>query len=356
VTQTDEPSACLTGANVAGPLTRHMRETNPIIRFVTAIVAVLLCLLTATAAVAAPGPDNDPDDVTGVGDLADITGLPDVAGVPDVADPPRGQFPDEALNGSQNDATGSSSAAAALGRPRIFSGWGFDTCHTPTTRTMRAWLHSDYRAVGVYYAGPARACRKQPHLTRGWVRSADRMGWHILPIYVGSQSPCAFSKAKRKHRISRRHPWRQGTAEARDAVSRAAGLGFAPRSPLYLDMEAYSVTRARCTTPTLSFVRAWNRHVRAAGYLPGFYSSSDSGIAQMSRARAAGIPDMPSVIWFARWRVPPTVHREPMLSPGAWQPHRRIHQYSGNVKERHGGRQLHIDRNRMDAPVAIVSG
>nr|WP_127355458.1 glycoside hydrolase domain-containing protein [Actinacidiphila soli] len=51
-------------------------------------------------------------------------------------------------------------------------------------------------------------------------------------------------------------------------------MGFAPRSPLYLlDMEAYSVTRARCTTPTLSFVRAWNRQVRAADYLPGFYAA-----------------------------------------------------------------------------------
>jgi hypothetical protein len=247
-------------------------------------------------------------------------------------------------------------AAAPAAAPRIFRGWGFDTCRTPATRTMRAWLRSDYRAVGVYYAGLARSCRKQPNLTRGWVRSADRMGWRVLPIYVGSQSPCAFSRAKRKHRISRDHPWRQGRAEARDAMARAGRLGFERGSPIYLDMEAYSVVGSRCTKPVLSFVRAWDRQVRAGGYLPGFYSSSDSGIAHMGRARAAGIPDMPSVIWYARWRVPPTLHLEPMLAPGAWQPHRRIHQYSGNVRERHGGRQLRIDRNRMDAPVAIVSG
>jgi hypothetical protein len=120
-------------------------------------------------------------------------------------------------------------------------------------------------------------------------------------------------------------------------------------------MEAYGTARPRCTVPTLSYVRAWDRQVRACGYLPGFYSSANSGIAHIGRARAAGIPDMPSVIWYARWRVPPTLRREPVLGRRAWQPHRRIHQYSGNVRERHGGRLLHIDRNRMDAPVAIVS-
>jgi hypothetical protein len=308
-----------------------MRENNPTIRYVTAIVAVLLLC-----------------------GLCGLCGLAAVSATADAVDADAGTRMD---TGAEEAGVGAGSGVVGLRvAPRIFSGWGFDTCRTPATRTMRAWLRSDYRAVGVYYAGLARHCRKQPNLTPGWVRSTDRMGWRLLPIYVGSQSPCAFNKAKRKYRISRGHPWRQGRAEARDAVARAARLGFAQGSPLYLDMEAYSVVGSRCTAPVLSFVRAWNRQLRESGYLPGFYSSSDSGIAHMGRARAAGIPDMPSVIWYARWRVPPTLRREPMLSPRAWQPHRRIHQYLGNVRERHGGRQLHIDRNRMDAPVAIVSG
>ncbi|WP_329315703.1 DUF1906 domain-containing protein [Streptomyces sp. NBC_01262] len=326
-----------------------MRENNPIIRWATAIVVVLLCLLAATAAVAAPGavpgPDSDPDDLTSTYDAVtdDLTDLTPSAGPAAEPEPSPQRQPGEVA-----------AATAAIRNARVFRGWGFDSCHTPSIQAMQAWLRSDYRAVGVYYAGHGRTCRTQAHLTRDWVRSADRMGWRIMPVYVGSQPPCVFGKDKPKYTISRARPWQQGTDEALDAVTRAALLGFGPGSPLYLDMEAYSLTDAGCAGATLSFVRGWNRQVRAGGYRPGFYSSSNSGITHMNRARAAGMRDMPSAVWFARWHVPATVHGEPRLSAGAWLPHRRIHQYAGNVFEKHGGHRLSIDRNRLDAPVAFV--
>jgi hypothetical protein len=247
------------------------------------------------------------------------------------------------------------SVARALAAPRVYRGLGFDTCKTPSVATMRAWLRSNYKAIGVYYAGRARACRTQRNLTAAWVRSVSGMGWRIMPVYVGSQSPCVRNKNKKKYRMSSRSPGPNGTREGRDAVNRARALGFGAGSPLYLDMEAYDTRRTKCTRPTLLFVRAFNREVHRQGYLAGFYSSAASGIAHIERARRSGVRDMPDIIWYARWKVTPTLDFEPVLDRWAWLPHRRIHQYAGNVKERYGGKGLHIDRNRLDAPVAVVA-
>lgn len=238
---------------------------------------------------------------------------------------------------------------------REFAGWGIDTCHTPSLATLRAWRSSRYRAIGVYYGGRARACPDQPELTAAWVREASRMGWKLLPVYVGSQSPCTNGKHKQDYAIGKQ-PWQQGRTEARDAVRRARTLGMRPSSPLYLDMEAYDRTDRPCAARTLSYVRGWDRQVRASGYLPGFYSSAESGVRHLDAARRAGTKDLPSVMWFARWGVPPSATKDPALGAQAWRPHRRVHQYAGNVTERHGGRRLTIDRNRVDAPVAVVGG
>lgn len=237
---------------------------------------------------------------------------------------------------------------------RVFTGSGFDTCHTPAQSTMEAWRESPYRAVGVYFGGRGRACPQQPNLTPDWVRNVDRMGWRLLPLYVGSQAPCVTAENKRHVPIDSADPRGQGTREGADAVQRAKDLGLKPDSPLYLDMEAYRYQESECARVTLAFVQAWNHEVSRQGYLPGYYSSASSGISHMEQARRAGQTDLPQVIWFARWNVAPSVNDEPSLHPDAWQPHRRIHQYAGNVTETHGGQTLTIDRNQVDAPVAVT--
>lgn len=239
-------------------------------------------------------------------------------------------------------------------RVTVFRGWAFDACVAPPVDTMRRWhARSSYRAVGVYFGGRGRACVRQPHLSRAWMRAVRRMGWRVLPVYVGSQAPCVLARNK-KHVPIGRHPWPQGRREARDAVRRAHDLGMRRGSPLYLDIEAYPYRHRECARTTLSFVRAWNREVRAHGYVPGFYSSADSGVRHMELARRAGVADLPAVLWFARWQAEPHLYREPALARHAWRPARRIHQYAGNVRERHGGRTLVIDRNLVHAPVARV--
>ncbi|MCT2589381.1 DUF1906 domain-containing protein [Streptomyces sp. N2-109] len=236
----------------------------------------------------------------------------------------------------------------------IFQGRAFDTCVAPTQSTMRAWRASPYRGVGVYVGGRGRACPVQPNLDPAWVEGVTSMGWRLLPLYVGSQAPCVHAERKRRYAIDSRDPAGAGVREGRDAVAQARALGMREKSPVYLDMEAYDIRDAACARTTLRFIQGWNREVRRLGYLPGFYSSATSGVTHLEEARAAGVQDLPAVMWFARWNTAPDLRGEPALAPGAWQPHRRVHQYRGNVRETYGGRTVQIDRNLVDAPVAIV--
>lgn len=245
-------------------------------------------------------------------------------------------------------------AAAPKPRPRLFRGYGFDTCTAPPLPTMSAWReHSRYQAVGIYFGGRARGCA-QPELTPAWVRSVDKAGWRLLPLYMGSQARCVVADHKRRYRMGAEHPARTGSAEAEDAVRRAQALGIAPSSPLYLDMEHYDLRDRTCTAQVLAYVQAWSRTVRAHGYLAGFYSSALSGVRHLAAAQRAGEPDLPDVMWFGRWSGDPTLS-DSVLGSRQWHPHRRVHQYNGNVRERHGGRTMAIDRNFVDAPVAVVT-
>jgi hypothetical protein len=282
----------------------------------------------------APGVSGDP----GVPGVPDVPGVPGVPGVP--KDKPSLVRGDPRKFGAQ-----------------VYKGRAFDRCQAPSTATMRAWRHaSPFGAVGIYIGGRGRACPKQKHLSPGWVRSVDRQGWKMLPIYVGSQSPCVFSKNKRKVRMSSKAPYKRGRREGQDAVRQAQRFGMGGKSAIYLDMEAYRYKKKRCAHTTLRFMQGWNSAVRANGYVAGFYSSANSGIAHLEKARAAGARGLPSAVWFARWRTRPSVNGERNLHPRAWQPHRRIHQYRGNVKRTYGGHTAHIDLNVVDAPVAVIGG
>ncbi|HEV7628841.1 MAG TPA: DUF1906 domain-containing protein [Streptomyces sp.] len=238
---------------------------------------------------------------------------------------------------------------------QIFKGQAFDTCRAPSATVMRAWDRaSPFGAAGVYIGGRARACTSQPHLGSDWVRAVDKMDWKLLPIYVGSQSPCVRASNKRGYAMTHYRPTQRGATEGRDAVLQAKKLGMTTYSAIYLDLEAYDNTATRCAATTLRFIQGWNSAVRKAKYIPGLYSSADSGIQHMEGARKAGRKNLPTMLWFARWRVPGSLTGEKYLDDRAWQPHRRIHQYEGDVKRTYGGYTLHIDRNVMDAPVAIV--
>ena len=261
------------------------------------------------------------------------------------------------LVGASSPATADPPRVGRAHVPHVFTGQAFDTCTAPSLSVLHAWRRSSpYGAVGIYIGGRNRAC-DQFRLTPAWIRSATSLGWRLLPLYVGSQAPC-LDRSLGSTRINPRRASATGAGEGRDAVRAARGLGLGPGSPVYLDMEAYN-RGGRCTYAVLQYTTAWTQAVHAAGYLSGFYSSADAGIADLAAAAAhhssavrGGLPD---VIWYARWDRRDTVNGYRALHPGQWPGPRRVHQFRANTTERHGGVTLRIDRDSVYAPVAVVS-
>ncbi|OIV38023.1 hypothetical protein BIV57_08060 [Mangrovactinospora gilvigrisea] len=234
-----------------------------------------------------------------------------------------------------------------------YRGPAFDACSAPALDTLRAWWgHSPYKAVGIYMGGANRYC-SQPRLNAAWVQGARAIGWRLIPVYVGSQAPCLNPKIKQR-RIKAGQALAQGRTEALDALRASDRLGLPGIAPLYLDMEAYRKNDPSCTATVQAFAAAWNRTVRAAGHLTGFYSSADSGIRDLvraARAGRAGPADLPDVLWYAHWDQRDATVGEKAVPDADWQG-ARIHQYKGNVRETHGGAALTIDVNAVDAPVS----
>jgi hypothetical protein len=253
--------------------------------------------------------------------------------------------------------------AAATSRrdlsPQVFTGQAFDTCSAPSPALLRAWRHgSPYGALGLYIGGRNRAC-SQPLLNRNYVRAVDAMGWRMLPLYVGAQAPCVTQAHARTRRISSANASWQGQSDGQDAVRAASSLGLAPGSPVYLDMEAYTRDRGRCSLAVLRYTTAWSRVLHQAGYLSGFYSSADSGVADLASLSATGrdaqlLDGMPDVVWYARWDHRRSTDGYRTLGRNQWAGHARVHQYVGNTSESHRGQRAMIDRNAVDAPVALV--
>src|SRR5512138_1304293 len=61
----------------------------------------------------------------------------------------------------------SADAAPVTPAPGAFSGSGFDACTAPSETTMKSWLNSPYRAIGIYIGGVNRGCA-QANLTTSW--------------------------------------------------------------------------------------------------------------------------------------------------------------------------------------------
>ncbi|RKT16907.1 uncharacterized protein DUF1906 [Streptomyces sp. 1114.5] len=267
------------------------------------------------------------------------------------------------------DGTGvSAGAAAPVAVPRIravtlpdravpprvresWSGPAFDVCTAPPLDTLRAWRGtSPYGAVGIYTSGSQRGCG-QPRLTAEWVHHARAMGWRFLPVHVGLQAPCADPSRKPK-RIDPAKAVQQGRDEADEAARALRSLGFAPGSPVYLDIEAYPLHDPACGQAVVDFALGWTQALHSAGYRSGVYSSLDSGIADLAAAARAGSSPLPDALWYARWDDRADTAGSGGLDPDLWNLHQRVHQHQGNVAESYGGATLTVDRNQTDGPTA----
>ncbi len=198
---------------------------------------------------------------------------------------------------------------------------------------------------GVYIGGVDAACA-HGNLSASWVETVSAMGWGLLPTYVGPQAPCWGSAGVL---IDPGSAAAEGTAAGADAVKAAQVVGLAAGSPIYYDMEAYKGGTS-CTNAVIRFLGAWDRQVKAAGYVSGVYSSQASGITDMQAAAAgktAGFTP-PDAVWIALW------DNVPSLSDGtlAWPLATRSKQYAGSVNTTIGGITLNIDQDVVGGPVA----
>jgi hypothetical protein len=215
---------------------------------------------------------------------------------------------------------------------------GFDTCAAPSLRVMRKWQHA-FSAAAIYLGGPEAACG-WGNLSRHWVRAATRLGWALIPTYVGPQAPCT--------RFSVRiHPgWAEpeGRAAARYAIQLAQALGLRRGAPIYDDMEAYH-GRGRCRRPVLAFLDGWTRQLHRSGYRAGVYSSAGAAAEDLGETswvyghRIA----KPDAVWFGLWDGRANLNGTPYLRGSWWYGHHRIKQYLGGHRRRIHGIRLDID-------------
>jgi Domain of unknown function (DUF1906) len=250
----------------------------------------------------------------------------------------------------QLPAAHASRAAVATGSVggSVFTGLGFDTCSTPSTKAMAAWAESPFRGVGIYIGGENSAC-SQPNLSASWVSAETTAGWHLIPTYVGLQATTSSCSSCAK--MTTVAAATQGTAAAEDAVTEATAIGIGVGSPIYFDMESYSPTTS-ATKAVLTFLEAWTTRLHALGYQSGVYSSSGSGIVDLADQVGTGYP-LPDDIWIAEWNnVESTA--SPVVPETAWANHQRIHQFRGGHDDTYGGVTINVDSDYVDGATVGV--
>ena len=234
-----------------------------------------------------------------------------------------------------------------------YKGKGFDTCQTPSTGAMNAWLASPFRSIGIYIGGRNRACL-WGNLSYEWVSAVAKMGWRLQPIYVGLQPYCTNQGGMAdisKYTTTARA---QGFTEGADAVSKGRALGMYKGSTLYSDIEAYNTYDKTCVASTMAYLDGFVRALHDRGYLAGVYSSAYSAIENLAQRYESKTQARPEVVWTARWDGVATTS-EKVLSTRQWQYQARAKQYRGDHTSRYGGVSIRIDSNYLDAMVGSVS-
>ncbi len=171
-------------------------------------------------------------------------------------------------------------------------------------------------------------------------------GWHLIPIYVGLQSPtngCGCAA------ISSASAAAEGAAAAEQAVQEAQALGLGAGNPIYDDMENY--TRSSTASQTvLTYLEGWTQELHTLGYLSGVYSSELSGVEDLVAEQGTGYAE-PDELWIANWNGQDTT-TDARVPPTEWAANQRLHQYRGGHTDNYGGSTIDIDSDAVDAATA----
>ena len=233
----------------------------------------------------------------------------------------------------------------------VYTGLGFDTCTTPSQSSMSAWgSASPFAAVGIYIGGTNAACLGG-NLNAAWVAAQSAAGWHMIPTYVGLQSP-TVSGCSKCTTITTSEAGSEGTAAAQDAVAQAQALGIGTGNPIYFDMENYTRTTA-ATATVLTFLEAWTEQLHASGYLSGVYSSASSGITDLVGQAGTSYVE-PDDIWIADWPGDGETTADPYVPATDWANNQRLHQYQGAQTETYGGVAINVDSDYLGGATAAA--
>ncbi|HWG61012.1 MAG TPA: glycoside hydrolase domain-containing protein [Streptosporangiaceae bacterium] len=235
----------------------------------------------------------------------------------------------------------------ALPNPATVRRHGFDSCTAPSVAVMRAWREVFSKAA-IYIGGPEVACATG-HLSASWIRSVTRLGWGLMPSYVGPQASCSSYSV----RINPKTAARQGRRAAADAIRHASALGIGRSSPIYYDIEAYDTSRKACRHSALTFLDAWTRRLHAGGYISGVYSSAGSAAQQLASRTSIDGHRLaePDTLWFALWNNKRNLDAEPYVPDSLWTGDHRIHQFLGPHKRTVNGYTLNIDSDWVHGAV-----
>jgi hypothetical protein len=212
-----------------------------------------------------------------------------------------------------------------------YTGLGFDNCGVPTVAELTAWsgASSPYKALNVYIGGVNAACPAT--VSPSWVQSVTKLGFGIIPTYVGLQSPdpecpCASIEPSKARA--------EGVAAAEDAVKLMIADGMGKGSPVYDDMEGYTRNKVD-TAAVLAFLRGWTVELHKSGFVSGVYAGAASGITDLVSVYGTSYTE-PDDIWIADWNGEHTV-TSPYVPSKDWAHHQRLHQFSGDVNLSYGG-------------------
>ena len=286
-----------------------------------------------------------------------------------------------ALTQSYQTATTNTSQVIAVGPGKTLTlvGQGFDICEIPTLSKLQTWWnYSPYTSVNLYFGGISRACSNAA-LTAEYVSQMRAQGWSFIPTWVGPQAPCTNYLHRFGINYDLNNAYYEGRDEAYWASEKLAELGLADEyftsSVVYYDMEIYGNDPA-CRNVVNAFMNGWVAHLHDhtwatpphdMGNLAGVYGATGNPTSIGCTSGLADYlvnPNIPDVIWPARWYLPAGVGTyNPNASvwdvgscipSNAWVYHQRIRQYAGDHAETWGGARMpSIDSDVMDGVVAV---
>jgi photosystem II stability/assembly factor-like uncharacterized protein len=244
---------------------------------------------------------------------------------------------------------------------------GFDVITVPTPQQMQTlWTNSPFYDVGIYLEAPNH--NTWGGLTRDWVNTVSAYGWGFVPIWFGSQPPCANAPNLTSFSSDPAGANTTGIDEAMNAYSEAQSIGL-DGSIIYLDIEQYTPSTA-CSLAVTAFVEGFDGwlHQQGSALRVGVYASIQD-IPDIKSACYDGpggsVCAPPDDIWLSRYDNRATVWNMDHSNGGEytgdlpddwWPTNARAHQYLSQLQT-WGGITLNapygIDVNVFDSTTVV---